>query len=211
MSTKTVEMHIDPLCPWAWLTSRWLYEAEKVRSFTVVTKLFSLAEVNAAKDDHREYFEKTSRALRLLAAARRAGGEPAIRAAYAGLGEAHHERDQSLADESTLRAGAIAAGLDPKLVATLDDEGLQAEVLAEHRAAVERGVFGVATLSVDGGPAYFGPVVDRRIEGEDAGRLWDILLPILLEPHVFELKRNRTAEPDIGRVRMRHAVGAAPN
>ena len=211
MSTPVVEMYIDPLCPWAWLTSRWLHEAEKVRPLTVVTKVLSLGEVNAANEDHREFFERTAPVLRLLVAARRAGGEAAIRAVYTELGEAQHERDLSLAEESTLRTAAQAAGVDASLVdaAIRDQGGLQAEVLAEHRGAVERGAFGVPTLSVDGSPAYFGPIVDRRITGEEAGRLWDIALPLLLHPHVFELKRTRTGEPDIGRTRLREAVGAA--
>jgi predicted DsbA family dithiol-disulfide isomerase len=212
MSTATVEMYIDPLCPWAWLTSRWLLEAEKVRTITVVTKVFSLAEVNAENEEYREFFQLTSRAVRLLVAARRAGGEAAIRTVYTELGEAHHERDQPLAEEVTLLAAANAAGIDPALVdaAINDADGsLQAEVLAEHRGALERGAFGVPTLSVDGSAAYFGPIVDRRVTGDDAGRLWDIALPMLLHPHVFELKRNRTSEPDVGRLRLRDAVGAA--
>jgi predicted DsbA family dithiol-disulfide isomerase len=211
MSTPIVEMYIDPLCPWAWLSSRWLLEAEKVRPFTVVTKVFSLGEVNAENEDYREFFEVAARSLRLLVAARRAGGEAAIRAVYTELGEAHHERDLPLAEDATLRAAAQAAGLDAALVdaAINDEDGLQAEVLAEYQDAVERGAFGVPTLSVDGSPAYFGPIVDRRITGEEAGALWDIALPLLLHPHVFELKRNRTGEPDIGKVRLREAVGAA--
>ena len=211
VSTPTVEMYTDPLCPWAWLTSRWLLEAEAVRDFQLVTKVFSLADVNAENEDYRDYFQKTRRTLRLMVAARRVGGEPAIRSVYAALGQAHHERDEPLAEEATLHVAAAAAGIPAQLVADAmaDSSDLQEEMLAEHRAAVERGAFGVPTLSVDGSPAYFGPVVDRRITGEEAGTLWDITLPLLLHPHVFELKRNRTSEPDIGRIRVRQAAVAS--
>jgi predicted DsbA family dithiol-disulfide isomerase len=209
MSAETVEMYTDPLCPWAWLTSRWLYEAERVRSFTVVTKVFSLAEVNKDKPDIAKHLEHMRRGGRVLMAARQAGGEEAIRAMYTALGEANHERDESIADDATLRAAVTAAGLDASLVETaLTDESIQAAVLAEHNAAVERGAFGVPTLSIDGSPAYFGPIVDRRITGEAAGRLWDAVRPLLLHPYVFELKRART-EPDIGRTRIRQAATAS--
>jgi predicted DsbA family dithiol-disulfide isomerase len=209
MSAQTVEMYIDPACPWAWLTSRWLFEAEKVRSFTVVTKVFSLAEVNRARKEFHEHLEALARPPRVLVAARRVGGEAAIRAVYTEMGEAHHERNEPLSDE-TLRAAVTAAGLDPSLVSTaLSDDDVQAAVLAEHAAVADRGAFGVPTLSVDGSPAYFGPIVDRRISGEEAGRLWDIALPLLLHPHVFELKRARTSEPDTGRSRIRREAAVA--
>ncbi|HEY7928209.1 MAG: DsbA family protein [Candidatus Dormibacteria bacterium] len=210
MTAQIVEMYIDPLCPWAWLTSRWLLEAERVRPFTLVTKVFSLAEVNREHKQHLEHLDAMSRPLRVLVAARRAGGEAAIRAVYTEMGEAHHERDQPLGDDATLRAAVVAAGLDAALVTSaLSDEDVQAEVLAEHAAVVERGAFGVPTLSVDGSPAYFGPIVDRRITGAEAGRLWDIALPLLLHANVFELKRTRTSAPDIGRNRIRQEAGAA--
>jgi predicted DsbA family dithiol-disulfide isomerase len=209
MTAQTVEMYIDPACPWAWLTSRWLFEAEKVRSFTVVTKVFSLAEVNKERKQYLEHVETMARPLRVLVATRRAGGEAAIRAVYSEMGEAHHERNESLSEE-TLRAAVTAAGLDPSLVSTaLSNDDIQAAVLAEHAAVVDRGAFGVPTLSIDGSPAYFGPIVDRRISGEEAGRLWDIALPLLLHPHVFELKRARTSEPDTGRSRIRREAAVA--
>jgi len=210
MSAQTVEMYVDPLCPWAWLTSRWLHEAELVRPFTVVTKVFSLAEVNKAKPDYAKHLDAMERGVRVLVAARRAGGEAAIRAVYTELGEAHQERDEPIADDATLRAVVAAAGLDASLVETaLTDDSIRTEVLAEHSAAVERGAFGVPTLSIDGSPAYFGPIIDGRITGEEAGRLWDVVVPLLLHPHVFELKRPRGSGPDTGRARIRQAAEAS--
>ncbi len=210
MKAQIVEMYTDPLCPWAWLTSRWLLEAERTRPFRVVTKVFSLAEINRENPRYLEHLPGMERGVQVLMAARDAGGEAAVRAVYTELGEAHHERDQPLADEATLRAAVTAAGLDGSIVErALTDDSVRAAVLAEHTAAVERGAFGVPTLSVDGSPACFGPIIDRRLTGEEAGRLWDVVLPVMLHPHVFELKRERTADPDTGRTRMRQAAGAA--
>jgi predicted DsbA family dithiol-disulfide isomerase len=210
MNEQVVEMYVDPLCPWAWLTSRWLLEAERIRPLTVVTKVFSLAEVNRDKPEYAKNLEPGERAMRVLVAVRRAGGEAAIRSVFTELGEARHERDEPLGDDATLRAAVSAAGLDPSLVGTaLSDDSIQAEVVAEYNHAVERGAFGVPTLSIDGSPAYFGPIIDRRIAGEEAGQLWDIVSPLLLHPHIFELKRTRTSDPDTGRTRARLLATAA--
>jgi hypothetical protein len=139
-------------------------------------------------------------------AARRSGGEQAIRDVYTGIGESYHERDEPLDGSAALQAAVAAAGLDRSLVdAALADESTMTEVLSEHALAVDRGAFGVPTLSIDGAAPFFGPIVDRRIAGEDAGRLWDLMAPLLVNPHVFELKRPRTARADIGRYRLRAA------
>jgi predicted DsbA family dithiol-disulfide isomerase len=199
MSNQQVELHVDAVCPWCWLTALWLYEVERVRPITITTKVFSLREVNT---EHRDALEGAERALRLLVAARRRGGEQAVRSLYRELGEAHHERDEPLGEPATLRNALAAAGLDADLAdEALADASTLADVLTEHAAAVDRGAFGVPTLSVDGSVPYFGPIVDKRITGEDAGRLWDVVAPVLTEPGVFELKRNRTGQPDVGRHR----------
>ncbi len=204
MSNRSVELLVDPACPWCWLTALWLFEAERVRPLTITTKVFSLAEVNRGKDDKRDSHNAGERALRVLVAARRAGGEKAIRAVYREVGEARHERDEPLGEIETLRAAVTAAGLDAGLAdEALADESTMTEVLGEHAAAVERGAFGVPTLSVDASAAFFGPIIDTRITGEEAGTLWDLVAPVLAHPRVFELKRTRTGHADVGSYRKR--------
>ncbi len=207
--TQHVALYVDPACPWAWLTSRWLLEVERVRPVEVETRVFSLAEVNRDENAPKASHAAGLQALRVLVKARRAGGETAIRSVYTEIGEAYHERDEPLDDVHALERAVAVAGLDPALVrAALDDDGVLEEVLSEHAAAVDRGAFGVATLSLDGGPPYFGPVVDTRITGEPAGELWDIVVALLAHPRVFELKRGRTTPPDVGRYRKRAAEAA---
>ncbi len=204
MVNQHVVIHVDAICPWCWLTALWLYEVERVRPVSVTTKVFSLAQVN---HDHRDALQGAERALRVLVAARRQGGEQAIRAVYCELGEAHHERDETLGEPSMLRDAVAAAGLDAALAdAAVADDSTHSELLAEHGAVVAQGAFGVPTLVVDGSDPYFGPIVARRISGEEAGRLWDVVAPVLTEPLAFELKRTRTERPDIAR--LRHQVSA---
>jgi predicted DsbA family dithiol-disulfide isomerase len=207
MSNQEVELHVDPACPWCWVTALWLFEVERVRPITITTKLFSLAEVHRGDGDLHDALKAAERALRVMVAARRAGGEHGVRAVYRALGEANHERDEPLGDLATLRAAVSAAGLDAGLAdEALADPSTLTELVAEHNAVVERGAFGVPTLSVDGSTPFFGPIVDSKITGEDAGALWDIVAPVLVEPRLFEMKRNRTRQPDAGRYRARAAA-----
>jgi 2-hydroxychromene-2-carboxylate isomerase len=207
----TVHIHVDPACPWAWLTSRWLAEVATVRAIAVVTELFDLAEINREQDrtDARAAASHTAgeRALRVLVLVRRLHGAEAMGRAYAEIGEAYHERGEALGEVATLAAALAAAGLDPALAErALEDESTFSELLAMHREACERGAFGVPAICFDEGPATFGPVVDRRVRGEEAGELWDHVAWLMRRGFFFELKRNRTTKADVGRNRARSAA-----
>ena len=202
----TVYLDVDPACPWAWLTSRWLAEVATVRPVRVVTRLFDLAEINREKDSDNQRAALShsagERALRVLVAIRRAHGEEALARVYTELGEAHHERGEPLGELDVLRSAVAAAGFEPDLAdRALDDESTFTELLAEHRQACGRGAFGVPAICFDEGPAMFGPVVDRRILGEEAGELWDHVSWLNRRGFFFELKRERTTKPDVGRYR----------
>ncbi len=206
--TDTVEItiHVDPACPWAWLTSRWLAEVEKVRPVRATTRLFVLGEINR---DH-ELSERALRAhsasqtaMHLLVAARRAGGDAALARLYTALGEAHHERGHALDEPEMLREALTAAGLDPGLVAAAAaDPSIHQELMDEHRAIAARGAFGVPTLAIGEAQPIFGPIVDTRITGEPAGELWDRVSWLISAGSFFELKRERTRKPEVGRYRL---------
>jgi predicted DsbA family dithiol-disulfide isomerase len=198
----SVTLHVDPCCPWAWLTSRWLAEVERVRAVRVVLRLLDLAETNRGREEgrQRDSHEAGERASRVLVQARREGGESALARLYTEIGEAYQERAEPLGDPAVLRACATAAGLDPALVdRALDDPGTLEELLAEHRAAAEAGAFGAPTLILDGAPPIFGPVIDVRIGGEEAGELWDHTAWVIRRGHFYELKRERTGTAQVGR------------
>jgi hypothetical protein len=142
-----------------------------------------------------------------MVAARRAGGDPALARVFTELGEAYHERGEPLDDAAVLSRALHAAGLDPGLAeAAAADPSTRDELLAEHRAIAARGAFGVPTLVLGDAPPTFGPCVDTRITGEAAGELWDRVAWLLTSEHFYELKRERTGRPGIGRYQL--AAGA---
>ena len=203
----TVHLHVDPACPWAWLTSRWLAEVERVRPVHVVTRLFDLAEINRETDRGDERMARShsagEQALRVLVGVRRAGGDEAVGRAYAEIGEAYHERAEPLGEPATLRAALERAGLDPEIAdRALDDDSTMDELLALHREACERGAFGVPAICFEEGHASFGPVVDRRLDPGEAGELWDHASWLMRQGWFYEVKRNRTSRADIGRYRV---------
>jgi predicted DsbA family dithiol-disulfide isomerase len=198
----TVTLHVDPCCPWAWLTSRWLVEVGRVRPVRVVTRLFDLAEQNRGKEEGRILLshEAGERASRVLVQARREGGDEALARLYTEIGEAYQERAEPLSDVAVLRACAGAAGLDAGVVdRALGDASTLEELLEEHRAVVARGAFGAPTLLLDGCDPVFGPVVDERIGGEQAGELWDHTAWMIRNGRFFELKRERRQKAKVGR------------
>ncbi len=209
--TTTVVLHVDPSCPWAWLTSRWLAEVERVRPVRVETRLLDLAEINRERDRADEGMQRShsagERALRVLVMVEREHGGDAMARAYAEIGEAWHERGEPLGELPTLHGALQKAGLDPALAdRALDDDSTYADLLAQHREACERACFGVPTLQIGDSPVIFGPVVDRRITGEEAGELWDHVSWLIRRGFFFELKRERTGRAQVGRYRVQSAA-----
>ena len=207
--TTTVELFVDPACPWAWVTSRWLVEVERVRPVRIGWRLFDLAEINRETDDDRMAASHSAgeRALRVLVQARRDGGTAAMARLYGEMGEAWHERAEPLGELETLQRCYAAARLDASHVAAaLDDRTTLEELLDEHREAVAGGAFGVPTLRLAKASPWFGPILDTRVTGEEAGELWDDVVPLLRRSHFFELKRERTGKADVGRYRLAEAA-----
>lgn len=203
---ERVAFYFDPSCPWAWLTSRWLIEAARVRPIEIEWRFFSLAEANRDREDDRakEAHAQSRAALRVLALVRRRSGQVALARLFTVFGEARHDRGDAFTP-ATLQAGLAAAGLDPNLEAqAMADPATEQEVLDEHRAIVEKAhAFGVPTLVLDAGegPAIFGPIIRTVPRGEAAGELWDHVRWLMRQADVYEIKRERTGRPDIGRLR----------
>ncbi len=195
--TEHVRFHFDPLCPWAWVTSRWMVKVAAAEPVRVSWALFSLAEIN--KDDPAVAARQraaSGRALQLLALARETGGQPAIGRLFTALGEARHSRGEPLDDDGVLAAALAEAALGADLLARADREAdrLWSVVLVDHTAAVERcGAFGVPTLILDAGqgPGMFGPVISPVPDEAESVELFRDVVRCLRRPYLFEMKRER--------------------
>lgn len=194
-----VDFHFDVMCPWAYQTSKWIREAVKVRDLSIRWKFFSLEEVNLEPGKKHPWERPWSYGwsmLRVAALLRRGAlGNQAVDRFYAAAGRALHEEGLKVHTPEGVRAALAAAGLDPAAVdAAIADDSTHDEVRADHQAVLERGGFGVPTLVLDGETALFGPVVTPAPAGEEAGRLWDLVAGWAEFPHLYELRRPKTAD-----------------
>lgn len=190
----------DPICPWTWLTSRWLVEVQHVRDVPVTWRLMSIAVLNEGGDVPAEYeqvFVDSWQLLRLLAAADMQQGQDAMAQLYTAIGRRAFEQGDT--DIASVAAAALAqTGLEELAPAALDT-GLDEAIRASHAE-------GMALVGDDvgspvlraGANAFSGPVVTPAPTGERAGQLWDALLVMSDMPEVYEIKRTRDSEPDFG-------------
>ncbi|NIL42302.1 DsbA family protein [Salinispora arenicola] len=204
MSERVVaDMWFDPICPWAWITSRWLLEVERVRAVDIRFHVMSLSVLNEGRDLPEEYqaLMKTGWGpVRVCIAAEQRYGTGALRNLYTALGTRIHLRSEQLTRE--LFTAALAdAGLDPELADAADDPEFDGALRTSHEAGMRPVGTDVGTPVIhapgpDGTPvAFFGPVVTPAPRGEAAGRLWDGVLLVAGTPGFFEIKRTREVGP----------------
>jgi hypothetical protein len=195
-------MWFDPRCPWAWITSRWLLEVERIRPVDVRFHVMSLSVLNEHRTEER-YVAANAKGwgpVRVAIAAEQRYGTPALRALYTALGTRIHVRKEELG-RLLFEAALADAGLDPALADAADDPAYDAAVRASHdigMAPVGDDV-GTPVIHVPGPDgqqvAFFGPVVTPAPRGDAAGRLWDGTLLVAGTPGFFEIKRTRTGKP----------------
>jgi 2-hydroxychromene-2-carboxylate isomerase len=198
MTTTPVEMWFDPLCPWAWMTSRWLMEVEQVRDIEVTWSQMSLSVLNEGRDlpeDYREMMERGWAPVRVIAAARKAHGDEVTKPLYDAIGTAIHlggEQDYRVATA----AGLAEVGLPAELLEAADTDEHDAFLRESHDRAIDLvgDDVGTPVISVEG-VAFFGPVVSPAPKGEAAGRLFDGCVLVAGTDGFFELKRSRTRDP----------------
>ncbi|MFD8828133.1 DsbA family protein [Streptomyces sp. NPDC059605] len=195
----------DPLCPWAWMTSRWMLEVEKVRDVEVRWHVMSLAVLNEDRldelpEEYRELLSKAWGPVRVVIAAQQKHGDEVVGPLYTALGTRFHNRGEGPTREAVL--GALQdVGLPAELADFADSDVYDAELRASHKEGIDKvgqdvGTPVIAVPGADGEQiAFFGPVVTPAPKGEEAAKLWDGTLLVASIPGFYEIKRTRTQGP----------------
>lgn len=197
--TNVADFWFDPLCPFAWITSRWITEVEQVREIEVRWHVMSLSYLNKDKDvpaEYKEGLEKGWGPVRVLVAAEQRHGAGVLRGLYEGFGTRIHHDKRGI-DREMVAEVVAEAGLEADLVDAMDDASLDEAVARSHHEGMDPvgNEVGTPTIHVNGA-AFFGPVLNSIPRGEDAGELWDGVVTVAKFPNFFELKRSRTGGLD---------------
>ena len=194
---KTLDLWFDPLCPWAWMTSRWALEVAKVRPVEVQFHVMSLSALNEGRDldpHYRDLMDAAWSGARVALAVQNQHPEK-LADFYTALGTRIHPGGQPN-ECSTHEAALVEVGLPAELAAAGDSDASDDELRAANaEVAAQVGTdVGTPVIRVDG-MSLFGPVISPAPKGEEAGRLWDGFLNVVAYPGFFELKRSRTVDP----------------
>lgn len=201
---EEVQFWFDPLCPWAWITSRWLLEVERVRLVRIDWRIMSLAYLNLVQrdgkglsDDYRELMEKAWGPVRVCAAAAKHSGREILRPLYTAIGTRMHEQRRR-DDPTVITEALVEIGLPSTLADAATSTDFDKLVQDSHNEAIREVGLDVSTPVVRiGSTTLFGPVITPAPRGEAAGRLWDGLALVAATDGFFELKRTRNRKPSL--------------
>jgi hypothetical protein len=201
----------DPVCPWAWITSRWVREVVKEKGIAVDWRFIALKVVNEDKGyapDVAERYQKVHGLgfglLKVAAAVREEHGQAPIGALYEDFGtRIHVDGDApSLRDRGGIGAVLAAHDLDPKLAEAAESDDFEAVVRADTELALERAGRDIGTpvltFAPPDGYSFFGPVIAKAPTGADAVKLWDTVETLAAFPGFAELKRSIRNTPEVG-------------
>lgn len=204
-ATDRADLWFDPLCPFAWITSRWILEVEQVRDIEVTWHVMSLAYLNRDRDlpdDYRAMLAPAWGPVRVLLAAQEEHGDKVLAPMYEAFGRRIHQAGRALHEEADGGLALIAevldeVGLPPELLDAATDAAWDDAVARSHHEGMDAvgDDVGTPTIHVNGS-AFFGPVLSKIPRGEDAGRLWDGCVAVASFPYFYELKRTRTGDLD---------------
>ncbi|MFI1188548.1 DsbA family protein [Streptomyces californicus] len=199
MSTEdrtTVDFFFDPVCPFAWIASRWMLEVERRRNIDLRFRPMSLYlhnEGNDLPDWYREIVDESIGPVRVAVAAAAAHGDGILRDLYTALGTRVHQRKEVDFD-AVIAASLAELGLPPELAAAAHTTAYDEDVARAHDAGKDPeqdAYVGTPTIHVDG-TVWFGPVLNAVPRGTEAAELFDSFRVLANHPHFFELKRARS-------------------
>jgi 2-hydroxychromene-2-carboxylate isomerase len=201
-SREDVQFWFDPLCPWAWITSRWILEVEKVRPVRADWRIMSLAYLNLIqhedKDLSDEYLERMKRAwgpIRVVAAAAEQKGPDILGPLYTAIGTRLHNEGRR-EDPAVIPESLAEVGLPESLASAADSTELDEKIKTSHNEAFDQVGLDVGTPVIRiKGNTIFGPVITPIPRGEAAGKLWDGVSLVTAADGFFELKRTRDRKP----------------
>jgi predicted DsbA family dithiol-disulfide isomerase len=199
---EEMQFWFDPLCPWAWITSRWMLEVEKVRPVTVDWRIMSLAYLNLVQHEgkglNEEYLERMAKAwgpIRVVAAAAAEAGPGVLGSLYTAIGTRFHNEGRR-EDPAVIPEALAEVGLPASLAAAADSTEFDDAIKKSHNEAFDEVGIDVGTPVIRiRGKALFGPVITPAPKGEAAGELWDGLVLVSKADGFFELKRSRNRKP----------------
>ena len=194
-----VDFWFDPICPWAWIASRWIHEVTAVRPVTPRWHVMSLSVLNSDKEGLDERYQELLATgwgpVRICIAAEQQFGPEVLGKLYTALGTKFH-LEKAPRERATYEAALKEAGLPESLADAADSTEYDEALKASHHDGMDRVGYEVGTpvISVNG-TSIFGPVVSPIPRGEAAAKLWDGVLAISETDGFFELKRSRTRDP----------------
>jgi predicted DsbA family dithiol-disulfide isomerase len=200
--TETVDFWFDPLCPWAWLTSRWMLQVEEVRDVKTNWHVMSLGILNAGKEDvtdqYKELMKLAMGPVRVCIAAEQAKGPDVLLPLYTAIGTRIHLEGRR-EDPNILTEALEEVGLPTELASAATSTEFDEALSKSHHEGMDPVGYDVGTPVIHvGGIAFFGPVITPAPKGEAAGKLWDGVLLVAGTEGFFELKRSRDKPPTFG-------------